>query len=337
MKNNNFGAIDLFRLIAAVLVIAIHVPAIPFLSEAGNLLLSQIIARLAVPFFFSVTGFFVDLSNAASVKKLVIKNSLIYIAATAIYLPYGSYDSTIKQLLFDGTYYHLWYFPAVMLGAVIVYGLRKLSAASAVVIALLLYAFGLAGDSYRMLAEKIDLLDRILDNLSGVFSYTRNGFFFAPLFMLIGNIIGNKIRRDLAENRRPISIFISLPCLALSIFLLGIEWCLLAGKANILYYNMFISLIPCIVFLMLLLSAIELKPYPILRRISMWIYIVHPIFINLIGCLINYYDKTTGRLNSNASSAIVNASISIVNAVIFGILLFVKRKETTTRSAGSSS
>ena len=57
MKTKYFGAFDYFRIIAAALVVSIHAPAVPFLGDAGNLLLSGTFARLAVPFFFAVTGF----------------------------------------------------------------------------------------------------------------------------------------------------------------------------------------------------------------------------------------------------------------------------------------
>ena len=69
MQKNDLGAIDMFRIVAAALVIIIHTGDIPFLGESGNLLLSGVIARIAVPFFFAVTGFFTDLSSAENVKS----------------------------------------------------------------------------------------------------------------------------------------------------------------------------------------------------------------------------------------------------------------------------
>lgn len=327
MKTKYFGAFDYFRIIAAVLVISIHAPAVPFLGDAGNLLLSGTFARIAVPFFFAVTGFFTDLSSAAAVKKLLVKTALIYAAATAVYLPYGTYFANIKQVLFDGSFYHLWYFPAVMMGAVIVFWLKKLPTVPAVVIASLLYTFGLCGDSYRNLANFIEPLSKTLDVLSNVFSFTRNGLFFAPMFLLLGSILGNKVRRALEEKRLP-RLFITVPCFLLSLAMLIAERFSLKEITFAPNNNMFISLVPCTIFLLLILSAIRLKPRPALRQISMWIYIVHPIIIDLINRITNGFDKVTGALDDNAQNVIFSASISLATALVFGILFSVKKAKS---------
>lgn len=324
MQKNDLGAIDLFRIVAAALVIAIHAPAVPFLGETGNLLLSGVTARLAVPFFFAATGFFTDFSSAAAIKKLVVKNALIYAAATAVYLPYGSYFANIKQILFDGSFYHLWYFPAAAMGAVIAFALKKLPTAAALAIASALYAFGLCGDSYYKLAVNAEPIRKALDVLSNVFSYTRNGFFFAPIFLLIGSVLGNVRRRDLSGNRRPISPLISAPCFAVSLAALIVERFLLRGITFAPHDNMFISLIPCTVFLLLLLSAIRLKSRYVLRQISMWIYIIHPIIIDLCIRVENSLD-ITGTFNADAQHVIRTASISLVTAAVMGILLSIKK------------
>ncbi len=321
-NNNDLGAFDWFRMIAAALVIAIHAPAVPFLSESGNLLLSGVIARIAVPFFFAITGFFTDFSSLASLKKLLIKTALLYAAATAVYLPYGSYFASIKQVLFDGSFYHLWYFPALALGAVIVFALKKLPAAVSIAIAAVLYVFGLCGDGYRTLAENIEPLRRALDVLSKVFSYTRNGIFFAPLFLLIGNIIGNNLR---GNSKRPISLYISAPCFALSLIVLAVERFSLRGITFAPRDNMFVSLIPCTVFLLLMLSTVKLKPVPVLRQISMWVYITHPIIIDFVTRVSNGFDKTSGTLSDDARHVIFTASISLAASAFFGILLSRKK------------
>ena len=325
MKTKYFGAFDYFRIIAASLVIFIHAPAVPFLGDTGNLLLSGTFARIAVPFFFAVTGFLTDFSSADAIKKLVKKTALMYIAATAVYLPYGSYFASIKQILFDGTFYHLWYFPAAAMGAVIVFWLKKLPTVPAVVIASLLYTFGLCGDSYRVLAKNIEPLSKTLDVLSNVFSFTRNGLFFAPMFLLLGSVLGEKTCFALAEKSSPIGVFIAIPCFVMSLAMLISERLLLKEITFSPNDNMFISLVPCTIFLLLILSAIRLKPRPILRQISMWIYIVHPIIIDLINRITNGFDETTGMLGEDALRVIFSASISLAIAAVFGILFSVKK------------
>ncbi|MFV8815028.1 acyltransferase family protein [Aerococcus urinaeequi] len=53
VKNMRYSSLDGMKTIAAFLVICIH---IPFPGEVGQIITA--IARIAVPFFFMVSGFF---------------------------------------------------------------------------------------------------------------------------------------------------------------------------------------------------------------------------------------------------------------------------------------
>ena len=54
-----YPAIDRFKLLAAFLVIAIHTSPLTFISPEADYILARVLARVAVPFFFMVTGYFV--------------------------------------------------------------------------------------------------------------------------------------------------------------------------------------------------------------------------------------------------------------------------------------
>ena len=96
-----------------------------------------------------------------------IKNTLqIYGAAILIYIPINIYNcyftreyllpNIIKDLVFDGTLYHLWYLPAAVLGGAIAWHLvKKADYTRAMAIAFGLYLIGLFGDSYYGVAEMI--------------------------------------------------------------------------------------------------------------------------------------------------------------------------------------
>ena len=312
----DLGALDYFRITAAALVILIHAPAISALGDTGNLILSGAIARIAVPFFFAVTGIFTDFSSAESLKKLVLKTLLLYAAATAVYLPYGTYFSSVKAILFDGTFYHLWYFPALITGALVVFALSKLPRPLALVIVSILYVFGLCGDSYTILARNIPAINAALDFLSGIFSFTRNGLFFAPIFLMIGNIIGKNIRNS---NRRKFGLKLYLPCLALSLSALIAERFALNDIIFGISGNMFISLIPCTIFLLLTLTSIKTKPVPILRTISTWIYIVHPVILDLIFNISDTPDM---------ENAVTKVILSLCAAAVFAVLLSRKKRSS---------
>ena len=52
-------AIDIFKFIAAILVITIHTDPLLSISETANFIQVHYIARVAVPFFIVCTGFFI--------------------------------------------------------------------------------------------------------------------------------------------------------------------------------------------------------------------------------------------------------------------------------------
>ena len=130
IKNKSYTGIDLFRIIAALMVVAIHTSPLLSYTETGDFILTRVIARTAVPFFFMTSGFFLITRYAKDNSKpaAFIKNTLfIYAISIVIYMPICIYKGDlrgdnllpriIKSLVFDGTMYHLWYMPAAAAGA----------------------------------------------------------------------------------------------------------------------------------------------------------------------------------------------------------------------------
>ncbi len=208
-KNKYYTGVDRMRLIAAVLIITIHTSPLADFTETGDFILTRVAARVAVPFFLMTTGYFTlsryhcDNSRLLGFLK---KTGIVYMAAVVLYLPlnlYGGYfDQTsllpniLKDLVFDGTLYHLWYLPASMLGMLIAWRLvHKLDYQKGLAVAAVLYLIGLFGDSYYGIAEKLPVIKRSYDMMFEVFDYTRNGIFFAPVFLMLGGCIADKKRR----------------------------------------------------------------------------------------------------------------------------------------------
>lgn len=57
-KHKGYPMVDYFRMIAAVLVVAIHISPLEEYSRFADFLLTRVAARIAVPFFLMTTGFF---------------------------------------------------------------------------------------------------------------------------------------------------------------------------------------------------------------------------------------------------------------------------------------
>ena len=89
-KGRNYKGIELFRVVAAFLVIAIHTSPLTTYSETADFIFTRVIARVAVPFFFMVTGYFV-LSKGTDVRRFMKKTAIVYAASAALYLPINVY------------------------------------------------------------------------------------------------------------------------------------------------------------------------------------------------------------------------------------------------------
>lgn len=279
-KSEKSGMLDWFRLIAAILVIAIHTSPLETINQNADFFLTRVLARTAVPFFFMVTGCFTDFEHP---KKTLIKLTKMYLAVTLLYLPLGIYSGhlsdfsfwkAIKTLAFDGYFYHLWYFPACIMGILIVHILKKTTDKKAIIIAAVLYTVGVFGDSYYGITEMIFPLKVFYDILFNVFSYTRNGLFFAPLFLLIGSECK---KTNINFDCKKLII-----ALEISFVLMTAEAFILHGFGIQLHDSMYIFLIPTMPLLFSVLCSVKISQRPIMRKISMWIYIIHPAVIIIL-------------------------------------------------------
>ena len=157
--------LDFFRIISALLVVAIHTSPLASLNANADLILTRIIARCAVPFFLMVTGYFslprylfYKSENLKPMFHFIIKSLYLYAVAIILYLPVNIYAGHFKNaaaadiiriLIFDGTFYHLWYLPASVLGITIVILLgRKLNRGGLLAVCIILYFIGIEGEIY---------------------------------------------------------------------------------------------------------------------------------------------------------------------------------------------
>lgn len=213
----NTGGLDRFRLAGALLVAAIHTSPLTCISAEADFFLTRILARVAVPFFLMVTGQFVlprilesGVRAGRRLLRYLVRTGMLYLACILLYLPLGIYAGHYKELtvvkvlrmlVWDGTFYHLWYFPADMLGMTLLYLLsRRLKLRSMTLVCGALYLLGLSGDSYYGLTQYLPPLRSLCDLGFHVWSYTRNGLFLAPLFLLMGALMGGLQQKNPCAN-----------------------------------------------------------------------------------------------------------------------------------------
>lgn len=284
-ENRQYRGIDCFRLIAAVLVIAVHTAPLSGISETADFILTRIAARVAVPFFFITTGFFLISRYHFGAEKLAVflkKTAAVYAAAIVLYLPVNVYSGAfkvspllpnlLKDLVFDGTLYHLWYLPASMLGAALAwYLVTQKGYKKALTIGVLLYLIGLLGDSYYGFAEAVPVLHRFYSLIFEVTDQTRNGLFFAPLFLILGGF--------LADHRPKITARASAAAFAASFALMIAEGLTLRRFGLQRRDSMYIFLLPCMLFLFCTLLHFRGNRLRTLRSLSLTVYILHPMGI----------------------------------------------------------
>ena len=269
-------ALDRFRLLAAVLVVCIHTSPLSGVSPVGDFWLTRVLARTAVPFFLMVSGYFLAQDQWRGTAKFLKKAVFTYLAAAALYLPLNLYGGGYgplgwaKRLLAVGTLYHLWYFPAVILGVLLTRGLVRLGRTAALPAAAGLYLIGLGGDSYYGLASRLPGAAAFYHAVFALFDYTRNGLFYVPLFLLLGAVGKRWSGR------------VSLAGAALSLGVMTAEGLALRALGWQRHDSMYLCLPLCMAFLFSLLLRRNRGESRRTRRLSLLVYLLHPWSIVLV-------------------------------------------------------
>lgn len=300
-EKRRYAAFDWFRLAAAFLIVAIHTGPFSGMNGDVDYYLTYCIGRIGVPFFLMMTGYFVlsgtgvpgDIRPEEEKRKIIRtlkKLGIIYLAATVFYLPLTLYagnlprtaGAALRWVVFDGTFYHLWYLPGAMLGIVLTACLLTyLKPQAAGLVVLCLYLLGLLGDSWYGLARQNPVLAPFYDGVFDLCSYTRNGIFFMPVFLWMGAM---QRRRTTCQSRRKIWTGFGIS-LAAMLAEGGITRKLGYQRHNSMY--LFLPLVMYFLFEILKTGREDGKRAQAvagrrLREIAMYIYLLHPLCIVLI-------------------------------------------------------
>ena len=316
-KGRNYKGIEIFRVVAAFLVIAIHTSPLTTYSQTADFIFTRVIARVAVPFFFMVTGFFV-LSKGTDVRRFLKKTAIIYAASAALYLPINVYAGhlqswdmidLVQQVFFEGTFYHLWYLPAAILGAWLTWMLmRRLSSGACLAAAAVLYLLGLLGDSYWGLVENVPVISSVYNALFALMGYTRGGLFFAPIFMWLGAQL---------RYAKPRGAGFEIAGLIVSFALMLAEALNARAQGWQRHDSMYVLLPAVMYFLFALLSRWKGTVKMPLGSFSLLVYILHPAVIivvrgaaRVLGLWDIFVENSLGHyiavcLGSAAASAVI--------------------------------
>ena len=292
-----YNGIDVIKFIMAVFVVVLHTHPLEGISELLNFLLSDVIGRAAVPFFFAVTGFLLEqkMTGARGQTREVVCGYVrrilgLYVIWTLIYLPIIVWDKLIdgqgslqhgiftmlRDFLFAGSYAHLWYLPAAVVGVLLTAVLTKYTKErNAAALLLLLFGMGLLTQSYFGLLKNIlpgdGVMWQAMKAVKKIMVTCRNGIFFGSIFIYMGKwIAGHKIR---------LGGGVTAAGLIVSTALLAMEERYLRESGFVREQDMYLMLLPTAFFLTLAAIQLPVKAdTSFLRKMSMNIFYVHMIF-----------------------------------------------------------
>jgi len=327
-KKREYKGIDLMKFIAAILVISLHTNAFYEFNLIFGNIAKQGFSRLAVPFFFICSGYFLASSlenkDKESSRKVLRKTMLrllwLYVGWCIVYFTYDMIEMIetfsdiglaslmyIRNVIFFGSHGHLWYMPALMLGVILSYiACKKKMVKQFLLASMILYLIGLLGQAYSWMLDGNDFLSMFKNSYLAIFQTTRNGLFFGFPFVMLGVFINQE--KDMSSTSRLLKRYL----IAQSLFFVEICFLLFATKA--FTYDMSIMLVPTSYYLFKTILTfnvpISSSTAKALREYSTGIYFSHGIFLIIFFALRKQYAIT--GYNTLAFVLITLSSIAFV-------------------------
>lgn len=212
-KNKNVNSIDLFKLLMAAAVIAIHTNPIVSWTNPAAIAIVVMVEEWAVPFFFAASGFFLfrtmKTPYTEDVKRIdhyIVKILKMYCAWTLISLPLTLYGyvtsgngmiscilSYIKYFLFVGKLYnsyHLWYLLALLYALAAIRSMIK-KGFQPIMIAVVSFAVYLFAEVMSVLMGQLDTLGGMVHRLVSLYQFVFNngGIFTGMVYVSTGMLI----------------------------------------------------------------------------------------------------------------------------------------------------
>lgn len=305
-KQLQYQNLDLFRFLSSIIIIVLHARPFFTVSYEIDMAINNIIGRICVPFFFFISGYFAakqEQKKPDYIRSYIRSMIPVYLLWSAVYLPWSLSLAApyiqqvsgllctiglptaiqnllllllvplavIVALLYSGVYYHLWYFPALLLSMLVLrWWKRKYSLRGLLTVSFVLLLFGATETYYGFCGQ---FFQSLLHYYYAVFFTTRNFLFFALFYVALGYWMG--------KQEQPASSLCFLKLL-LSIAALVGEGMLLQTTQR-LDSNILLACVPLVYYLFscLLYTNIhvpQLSEIPF-RAISKYYYLVHPLMI----------------------------------------------------------
>ena len=312
-KRNN--SIDVMRLICAILVVAIHTHPFYDISSELGVLGTIFIPRVAVPFFFCVSGYFFIKKieeGTTNYWKTVNKVIKIYLFWSIPYLAinilgqvvdgvsvFKIVTENIINVLIKGSYYHFWYFPALIISMIITLVIYKLGKLKLLLpISIGLYIIGCFLRTYYTFVQYIPGVSNFCDSI--FFVPVRSILLMGIPYFCGGYLLNRLVNKEL-ENKKKLVAVILVLCI---LFLVEIVF---VYKTNVYYNDIAVTffLYPLVLSMILFLLKTPMNEDNRLTTIAEYshklanvIFYIHPlvklIFVKAFKLLFNIRLEYTG-------------------------------------------
>ena len=298
IEKREYPAVDLARFFCAILVVTIHLA--PF--EAGtlngwaNFWLQQWIARVAVPFFFVASGYFLFAKMGHGpyrgdvVRRYIKRMVVTYLIWSAIYLPFsvelmkalvaGSdtpwWVMYLRRFVFMGSYTQLWYCTGIVVAVAVVALLLRVGLRPGAVVAIgaAFYLVAVITNGWYGALQRLQpLAPWALQAADWVYSWvmtTRDGLFFGFLPVAVGMWLAKK--EVTIDSRR------ATAGLVLALGALGAETYFVRQKGIVRDFDVlfFTAVAGAALFVFCLSAKIKPRPiYGVLRKLSALVFFAH--------------------------------------------------------------
>lgn len=213
-----YGMVDLLRLVFAIAVMMIHTMALESISKDLWIATSMGICRLAVPFFFIVSGYFLyKRIQSPKEPKTTLKRLLILYATWVLIESITLFPivlnilkmpliTIIIRFLFIGVTGSLWYISSLIITIFIIAPLlKKDKILPLLIIGLILYLFGACVDTYYGLFMKT-MIGPLIKGYNAIVMLPQVGINESMLFISLGALINKYKLNEKIKNSGILSI-----------------------------------------------------------------------------------------------------------------------------------
>lgn len=358
LLDKTYNGINFMKFICAILVIVIHTNPFIGISEGLNYFVVNILSRIAVPFYFICSGYFfyskLNLTDY-EVRKYKLSKYIgnlinIYLLWTMIYFLFNFKSYFIEQgyikgslifirnFLFIGTQFHLWYLVALFTAVLLIIFLyQKYGYKILIVLSIVMYTFLLLiGPYYGIIVNTP--IKKIADLCSYILGTPWNSFFMGFPFIVVGMSIK---RYNLNEKISRLLLFSIISFIGYSIEVIIISKLNISRTSSI---SILLLILTASIFIYIInlenkIVKINLitKYSNIFKELSLLIYLVHGLFLVILPPIYTMIGISNLEFLSMINFILVTVCSILLSLYIIGsknkVIQFIRRPKIITNNS----